>query len=198
MKTTTKMALLVIAATLLSLAAYALTGYTQVTDKIQLKENGNCQLVTWQEEVPEFGNCTRSYIHTVCDDEPLNTSCREVNQSYAYTCKTGTQIIQRNREECREESMEVVINMEEKVERYVLNHGDWGACSKEVAGNGVIITCDSKWDSDRNGVCKPGESCVRFIITESGIWHQIKNSRENYAEVDDSFFVDVLEMEVAE
>ncbi|MBR9699826.1 hypothetical protein GOV09_05190 [Candidatus Woesearchaeota archaeon] len=170
------------------------TSKVEVTQDISLEEKKECKTLTWQEEQPIYGTCIASAEIPICDDEPLNKSCSMQDKNYTYTCRTGTNTVQKSREECKEK--EFAISVEDvSIKNYNLNYGDWGKCSYEADGEAAIITCDSKYDGDNNGICKPGESCIQFRITKEGVTRLVKNSQYEFTEEDESFFLEKLEVE---
>lgn len=180
----------------ISVAAYTYSKAIQVTDDISLEDIKDCKTVYWDETQDIYGTCTHKYTEIVCDDPPLNTSCHEEERIYEYSCKTGTKKVQKSKEVCRDKEIQLTIDELTKTETYKLEYGEWGKCSYETEGQTLIITCDSKYDGDNNGICKPGESCIQFRVTKDGIQRFEKNSRYDWVEDDDTFFLDRLNVEV--
>lgn len=195
MKKLRNLLILVTILAVLSIAAYGVSKITQVTDDIGLEEITDCKTVYWDESVDVYGNCTQYYNTTVCDES--NTTCQEVEQSYNYTCKTGSQTVQKSKEVCEDKEMRVTLDRVGEDEEYLLEYGKWGKCSYEAEDETLIITCDSKYDGNNDGICTSGESCTQFRITKDSIKRMIKNSRDDFAEHDSSFFLEELSMEAA-
>lgn len=179
----------------LSIAAYSVSKITKVTEDISLEEIKDCETVYWNETENVYGTCTSYYNTTVCTDPPLNTSCYIEEKSYDYRCKTGEKTIQKSREECMDKEMQVTIDKLTKAEKYKLEYGEWGKCSYSTEGETLVITCDSKYDGNNDGICKSGESCIQFRITKDSIQRSMKNSRDNFVEDDNTFFLEKLSME---
>lgn len=184
----------------LSIATYSISyrksTITQVTGDISLEEFRDCETVYWTEMEDLHTTCTMYYNNTVCDDEPFNTSCYTEEQSYKYRCKTGEIEVEKSREECKETEMEVTIDTLLETKNYKLEYGEWGRCSYETEGETLVITCDSKYDGNNDGICHPGESCIQFRITKDKIQRLMKNSRMDFLEEDETFFLEELSMGV--
>jgi len=178
-----------------SIAAYSLSKITQITGDISLEEVKDCKTIYWNETKDVYGTCTQPYTATVCDDEPLNTSCHTEERYYSDWCKTGTNITEKSREECRDMEMQVMIDKLRGTENYKLEYGGWGKCSYTTESETLIITCDSKLDGNNDGICKPGESCIQFRITKDSTQRLVKNSRYDWVENDETFFLEKLELE---
>ena len=189
-------AILGIVVALLSAATYGLNKITNVTDDITVTDTKECNTVFYTEEVDTYGNCTHTYDTTVCDDEPLNTSCHTEQQSYDYTCKTGANTVQKSKEECADKELQVTVTKPGSDDHYNLAYGDWGKCSYAPDGEEAVITCDSKYDGNSDGICQSGESCTQFKVSKDGLQKLIKNSEDNFVESDKSFFLEELNMEV--
>ena len=179
----------------LSLAAYGVSKITQITTDISLEEIKDCKTSYWEETMDVYGTCTNTNIVTICDDEPLNTTCHTEDRSYNYSCKTGTNTIQKSKEECEDREIKLVIDKLTGLEKYDLNYGEWGKCSYTTEQDTLIITCDSKYDGNNDGICQSGESCTQFRITKDNIQKLMKNSRDDFVEDDKTFFLEKLELE---
>ena len=181
----------------LSLVAYSVSKITQtqVTNDISLKKIEDCKTIYWEETMDVYGTCTQTNIVTICDDEPLNTTCHTEDRSYDYRCKTGTNTIPKSREECKDKEMQLTIDKLTGIEEYSLNYAEWGKCSYTTEQDTLIITCDSKTDGNNDGICKPGESCIQFRVTKDSIQRFEKNSRYDWIENDETFFLEKLELE---
>lgn len=182
----------------LSIAAYSLSNtkkITQITEDITLEEIEDCETIHWDETEAVFGDCIKYYNATICDDEPLNTSCYIEEQSYNYTCKTGENIIENSEEKCRDTEIKVAVDTLLGTKDYTLEYGEWGKCSYEDEQETLVITCDSKYDGNNDGICTSGESCMQFRITKDKVYTSMKNSRDDFIGYDKSFFLDELRME---
>jgi len=191
------MLIIVFVLAVLSITAFGISKITtvQVTSDISLEDIKDCETFYWDEAIPIYGTCTEYYDATVCDDEPFNTSCHTEQKSYDYRCKTGTQVIQKSREECKDKKIEVAIDKLTKTENYRLEYAEWGKCSYTAEDETLVITCDSKYDGNNDGTCHPGESCIQFRVTKDNIQRLEKNSRYGFIEEDETFFLNKLSME---
>ena len=180
----------------LSIAAYSVSyskgSKTQVTADIELEEVEDCEMLHWTETEPVYGTCTNSYDTIICDDEPFNTSCYPGEETYEYKCKTGEKEIQKSKEICKDTEMKVTLF---ETEEYSLEYGEWGKCSYTTESETLVITCDSKYDGNNDGICHPGESCIQFRVTGDKIQRLEKNSRLDFIEEDSTFFLNKLSME---
>ena len=59
----------------------------------------------------------------------------------------------------------------------------------------VVITCDSRFDGNNDGVCSSGESCMQYRVEKGNVQTLMKNSRDDFVASDDSFFLEELKME---
>ena len=181
----------------LSITSYSITKSSEVslTDDIGLEEVKDCKTTYWQEEEPVHGICTDTHTETVCDDEPLNTSCYIQKNSYNYSCITEYQTVQKSREICKDK--EILLTVDALITKnYKLEYGEWGKCSYEAEGEAVVILCDSRLDGNNDGICQPGESCIKFIVTKDGVQRLFRNSRNDFVEDDETFRQEKLNFEV--
>lgn len=179
----------------LSFVVYSLSTLINVTDDISLEKLQDCNTVYWNESTHIIGNCIRYYNTTICDDEPFNTSCYIGEKSYNYSCRIGTKVVEKNKEVCTEKEFQFTVTRLPKDEKYRLEYGQWGKCSYEADGETLVVTCDSMYDGNNDGICSSGESCIQFQITKDGTQRFVKNSREDYAIQDETFFLEKLGLE---
>ncbi|MBW2974611.1 hypothetical protein KY366_02740 [Candidatus Woesearchaeota archaeon] len=159
---------------------------------ISFEEIEDCRMEYWETEEPVYGTCQREHVTTICDDPPINQSCNQETEYYNYTCKTGTQIVQHSKEICTPKELRII----RADEQGKIDFEGWGKCSAQEEADSLIVVCDSKFDGNNDGICQPGESCVRFIITEDNVERSLKNSQEGFTAEDDSFFLEELDYEV--
>lgn len=179
---------------ILSITVFSGTKTTQLTNDISLQEISDCNTIYWDETQDVFGICTNYYNDSICSDEPFNTSCSVTEKSNTYNCKTGTNTVQKSKEICTDKEMRLTVDKLTGAETFSLEYGDWGKCTYETQGQAVVITCDSKYDGNNDGICKPGESCVQFRITKTGVQRLMKNSRYDFVEEDDTFVLEALNL----
>ncbi|MCK5282921.1 MAG: hypothetical protein KAK00_05925 [Nanoarchaeota archaeon] len=193
------LAIIVVVLIVLSIAAYSIAKSNKIslTDDISIEDVKDCETVYWNEEEPVYGTCTYSHTFEVCDDEPLNESCTIKEEIYDYRCQKGTETVQKSREVCKDKEILLTVDKLTGTENYKLEYAGWGKCSYETEGETAVITCDSRYDGNNDGICKPGESCIQFRVTKDGIQRLVKNSRNDFVEEDNTFFLEKLEMEAA-
>ncbi len=71
-------------------------------------------------------------------------------------------------------------------------------CTANEYDEVVIVICDSIYDGNGDGICQSGESCMKFEIDGKDVKKYEKNSKHEFMESDDSFFVDKVKVEVLE
>lgn len=160
---------------------------SQVSLPEGVKPIQTCKTENWVEEKQVIGTCTRPGQTTVCDDEPLNTSCREITIDVPYACYKEPIRQEKSKEVC--ETTAYTVN--NAVKLYI----DGYACTPLQSGDEVVVECDSKHDGNGDGICKPGESCMKFVINGNQIQTYEKNSRYDYLQTDDSFHLERVTME---
>ena len=141
-----------------------------------------------ENKLPFFDTCTIKSIQKYCDDEPANTSCHENITYIAYRCFKGTQKVTKVKKECIINGL--IIN-----DAIKLNTKDY-ACSHDLEGENIIVLCDSRFDGNGDGKCSSGESCQKFVINGDKVMQLEKNSREDFIESDESFFLEKAFAEV--
>jgi len=89
---------------LLTLALLVLVGLASSQSSrilpVGVEEITDCQTITLQEEQQVWENCAHPYFDLVCDDEPINSSCRQVLKHFYNDCQTGTRTVQKSKQEC--------------------------------------------------------------------------------------------------
>ncbi|MBI2138510.1 hypothetical protein HYU13_02900 [Candidatus Woesearchaeota archaeon] len=153
---------------------------------IDYKKSDRCYTETWQEEEAIVGNCSWSIKVDECIDPPLNLSCHARDSNIYYPCETGRIKVNRSRVSCK--PSEIIFTHSGKTKEIFF--GEWGNCSIEENADSLIIVCDSKYDGNGDGICHPGESCVKYVITEKNFQTLIKNSASSFASEDSSFFLE--------
>jgi len=179
-----------------SISAYSLKKSIQVTDDISLDEIEDCKTTYWDEDIDVYDTCTGQRNMNICADEPSNTTCSIQSVSYNYTCLTGKETVQKSKEICKDNEIQIGVDKLIGTDEYKIEYGQWGKCSYTTEGEALVITCDSRFDGDNNGICTSGESCTQFRITKDNVQTLVKNSRDDFVANDDTFFLDELELEV--
>lgn len=127
-----------------------------------------------------YENCSKTVQRMVCNE--LNTSCHEEPHTIQLLCKTKRKNVRLTKERC--EVDELIIGG-----KYLLKTEGYFCSVGEEDGYQVVI-CDSKRDGNGDGVCRSGESCMKFVLGRGGLKQYEKNSREHYTEHDDSYFTE--------
>lgn len=186
---TTSLTLLVIV--LLSLAAFTGVSQIQINEKISLDEKETCKNVTYEEVESVFGECSENYNHCLNTSGP-NTGCSLASKNW--TCKTGTQNVQKQKKECISQNK---YEIDVKGVKKELDHVDFGPCAHEEQAGCLIVTCVSEEDGAHNGEfvgCHSGMSCQKFEICENSIKSYVRNSRDDFVESDASFYLEKMKL----
>jgi len=182
----------------LSAVAYGGNKVIEATEDITLEEIETCKTNYWNETQIVYGECIRYSEETVCNDAPLNTSCHVSEVSSGYQCRKDDEIVERSEELCSYSGIEITIDKFIGSDKLMLDYGDWGKCSQDVVEDRVLITCDSKYDGNNDGICTSGESCMQFEVTKGQVKKMMKNSRADFVEKDKTFFLEELDMKEVE
>lgn len=161
---------------------------SQSTLPVGVNEVTDCKTVTWQEQVDIVENCAKPYFETVCSDYPINQSCTEELRHYTIPCITGTQTINKSKQECKTTALTIA-------DKIKLNIKDY-ACTVTKAQNEYEAICDSKYDGNGDGICTSGESCQKFVIQGDQVQQLVKNSQDTFTSTDDSFYLQKSGVEV--
>lgn len=151
-----------------------------------VEEIQECTTIQFEEKENVYGTCTKEALECSGAD---NATCATVQKEYS--CKTGEQQVSKSYQQCTTVGLRV--NNGEKIVE--LNIRDY-ACSRQESGTQIIVTCDSKYDGNGDGICKSGESCQRIVVNGTSIMKSEKNSDDEYREADDSYFMPEVGMEV--
>ena len=178
-----KSRLFLIALVLMILLAISLISAVVVDNNVTVNEIKDCYTKFYDEtedvfdyvarERDVYGSCIYYLNTTICNDEPFNTSCYINSTEAEYQCvigsepyqsygKVGEQVVQKSREICSKKAYTVEIaGSTKKIDFEKAGY----YCSLEEN----ILTCDSVHDGDGNGICKSGETCIKFELTSDGI-----------------------------
>ena len=151
-----------------------------------VEEIQECVTIPFQEKENVYGTCTEERLE--CSG-PDNSTCATVEKQYS--CKTGEQMVSKSYQECKKVGLRVN-NGEKIIELDIREY----ACSSQESGTQIIVTCDSKYDGNGDGICRSGESCQRIVVNGTTITKSEKNSDEEYREADDSYFMPEVGMEI--
>lgn len=133
---------------------------------LSLNNITECDTIFWNKSIYIMNNCTR---YNPVNDTMDNYSCYDLD------------VIQLNKTTCETVGYEInnITNISFK---------DFGACNYKLTGKpSIIVVCDSKYDGNGDGVCHSGESCIRYIISESKVKIEYRNSELNFSEENHSF-----------
>jgi len=188
-----KIILLTIILLIVPIAAFGILSTTQVqiTDNMALDKVSQCETIHWEETIDDFGTCTKNVNAKVCEDDPINKTCHTETQTKEYRCYKGKKTAVKSKEICKDTKMIVTTDKQRTLE-----YGDWGKCTHSSMGETLLIICDSKYDGNNDGICQSGESCVQFIVTKDSTQTLVRNSQDYFAESDESFFLEKLNLEV--
>jgi hypothetical protein len=133
------------------------------------------------ESTPQLGTCQSDAV--VCDE--LNTSCHNATENYS--CVINTIAVEKTARKCNVKGYHI--------SKYNLNTEEY-SCSVDTADkDSTTIICDSKYDGNGDGICTSGESCMKYVIDKNSIKSFEKNSKDEYAPTDDSYFLNKINVE---
>ncbi len=194
--------LMFVMAILLSITALSqitsITGKTsQITNTISLEEKETCTTTFYDETQYIYGICANYYNITSClNSSGPNTGCSSQPAAVNFTCKTGEVTVKKNNTECTPNNNFIIsIDKGTAVLKKKIDFSTWGPCIYNEENNCLVVTCVSKHDGAHKGQftdCKGGKSCQRFEICDNSIKTFYKNSREDFAENDPSFYLNKL------
>lgn len=143
-----------------------------------------CKEEEYTAREPMINNCSNTELE--CEDEPLNKSC--VKNEVVYPCFAGWQTVQKTKKVCTTKGYVIKDKIQLDTDKY--------ECSITEDSDDVIVTCDSRYDGNGDGKCTSGESCMKFVIDGEEVSRSEKNSRDNFIEEDESFFLERASVEV--
>jgi hypothetical protein len=158
----------------------------QISDRV-LKLN-DCNTVYWQEEEKTYGICSDIHIYNICEDEPFNTTCSQILEPFNYSCVRDTKVVEKSRQDCTAKGYIV----DEITRLYTQEY----ECVISEEDGKVVVICDSRIDGNGDGKCTSGETCMKFVIDGDKVTQYERNSRDDFIESDESFFLDRVPVEV--
>jgi hypothetical protein len=170
---------------------------SQITPNIALEEKDICTTEFYDETQDVYGNCVYYNNYTSClNTSGLNTDCSPQQSTSSFKCKTGENIVTKNKTECRPDD-KFVISVDDgaAVLKKQIDFSDWGPCVFSEENNCLIVTCQSIYDGANDGKfhsCKSGTSCQRFEICDGSTKTLYKNSRADFVENDPTFKLEKL------
>jgi hypothetical protein len=174
---------------------------SQITPSIGLEENDICVTEFYEEIRDVYENCNYYHNYTHClNTTGPDTDCSLQQNIRNFRCKTGENIIAKNKTTCRpDDKFLISIDNGIAVAKKQIDFSDWGPCiygQENINGNScLIVTCVSLYDGAHQGQfvdCKGGKSCQRFEICDDSVKTFYKNSREDFVEEDPSFHLNKL------
>jgi hypothetical protein len=155
---------------------------TQDTIDPDITQIQDCTQEKWTEKTPIYDTCTQTREQTTCSDEPINITCETKNISYDYQCITDYQESEKIKEICKTKSY-VIKN------KYKLDVDGYTCQTNKDNGNIVTMICDSIYDGNGDGICTSGESCIKYVISNNTFNKYEKNSKDEFIQEDDSYFL---------
>jgi hypothetical protein len=144
----------------------------------------NCVDEKYFESVPQLGTCQHNI--SVCDE--LNTSCH--NAAENYSCYTNSINIEKTAKKCNTKGY--------KISKYNFSTEEYSCSIDTTDKDSTVMVCDSKYDGNGDGICTSGESCMKYVITKDSIASFEKNSKDEYAPADESYFLNKITVEEAQ
>ena len=201
---------ILVIAVLLSAAALSLepiinilSKTSQVTPGISVEEKNTCTTEFYNDVQDVFGACTYYNNRTSClNTTGPNTACSTQQSTWAFSCKTGENIVTKNKTTCKaNDEFLITIDQGNAVLKKKIDYSEWGPCihsQENINGNScLVVTCVSLYDGAHKGQftdCNGGKSCQRFEICDGSIKSFYKNSREEFTQDDPSFYMPKLEV----
>ncbi|MBI2546704.1 hypothetical protein HYV81_06010 [Candidatus Woesearchaeota archaeon] len=144
----------------------------QVNPSLKVDKNLDCQSVSYEELAPVYENVTEQreiwgtcQVFSVENQTNQPKPCITANETYIVTIQTGYQNVTKQRQECAEDSYTITAN---SITEDII-YKQFGRCSYQNITDGIVITCDSKYDGNGDGKCQSGESCCSYTVTSAGI-----------------------------
>lgn len=173
------------------------TKSNQITSAISLEEKETCTTSFYYEVQDVYGDCNYYINYTSClNASGPNTDCSLKQDTKNFQCKTGENIVTKNKTECRPNN-EFIMSIDKgtAVLKKQIDFSDWGPCIYNEENNCLVVTCVSLYDGAHRGKfidCRGGKSCQRFEICDNSIKTLYKNSREDFVADDPSFHLNKL------
>jgi len=141
----------------------------------------NVTIITYENAV---GTCLSTT--TTCDNTTETPTCEVVPRDY--------ECITRN-------PVETSIN-ECYITGYIIENHQFETndyeCDYQIDGLTTVLICDSKFDGNGDGICKSGETCLKYEITSDSVQTYEKNSQDEFNEYDPSFYRDTISVEAVQ
>lgn len=121
-----------------------------------------------------YGSCVYYNNYTTClNSTGPDTDCSAEQLTYDFTCTIGTEsyqsyekvsekTVQKSKTTCNKRGYTIdIAGSNKKI--------DFAKAGYYCSLDGNILTCDSVHDGNGDGICKSGETCIKFEITSKGI-----------------------------
>lgn len=174
---------------------------TYVNDKISFDEKQDCTVSYYNATVNVYNNVSRIRdTYTKCYNAPNQSyyKCANGTETYQSYEVIGSQVVLKNNTNCgRTKSYTISINRKNDAKKFELDFSSWGACVQNIEDECLVVTCVSLYDGAHKGQftdCKGGKSCQKFRICENEIKVLYKNSWEQFAEEEPTFYLNKLEL----
>ena len=189
------LALLIVSVLALTVASQI----SQVTSTISVEELKDCTISYYNNTENVYGYVTKTRETRGLCLNPLNLSyypCVNGTESYQSYEIVGSQIVLKNQTDCISRNSYVIsIDKKGVIDKKEIDFSDFGPCIYNTENNCLVVTCVSKYDGAHNGQftdCRGGKSCQKFVICDDNIKVYYRNSRENFAENDPTFYLPQL------
>ncbi len=171
----------------------------QVTPKITLETKNDCTTESYEEMRDIIGTCTYFSNYTSClNTSGPNTACSQQQSTRSFSCKTGQQLVQKNKTSCfPQQKFFIEVTNIKKVSKKELDFSSFGPCIRETENNCLVITCVSSEDGAFKGQftdCNSGKSCQKTVICEDSAKIYYKNAHDGFVEEDPTFFVEKMQL----
>ena len=137
--------------------------WKQIVPDIDSRITESCITSYYDETKYTQVNCTNITYQTNCTNNK-SIDCKPIEYTQE-ECDTLKTIIEQSKTNCKDTSLEIDnINKE-----YDIQFKEFGHCTheKDKKDNSKIkITCDSYYDSNRDGICQSGESCCIYTCNK--------------------------------
>jgi len=133
----------------------------------------SCKNITTTSSDPS--TCYQTVSFYQCSDEPTNQSCTNATRNESYICVINSST---TAQKCSTTGY--------KLSDIEIKTNDYECSVTNTTGTTEFI-CDSKFDGNGDGVCSPGESCAKLVISDSTVSYSEKNSQNIWVTSDDSF-----------
>jgi len=151
-----------------------------------IQKQEDCQNITSSVEEQQYGNCTRQDV--ICDDAPLNATCHISEMTYQ--CGRGSKTVEKTEQRCKTKAYVIKNKYKLNIDGYV--------CTPSKDNGIITVVCDSIYDGNGDGICTSGESCLKYVFQGNNMQKLEKNSRDEFTESDQTYFLDEPTTEVVQ